>query len=434
MKHVKKARSLVLLIVLLCFVAVPALGADSQGISLDWYTDGNFSHARVGGSVEQFVVVFSEPVEPGEFEVIIPDKRMNDPWGQGKLGILRQASALSQVMGRPSEAYLDVYADACGSAAPGCASRFIIKLSHDWTEILDTENTGWAYYDEAISQLRLVAVGFRDEEGNRVEAAAGTGTIVAARDVVISKDTASPRVIYQHQVVSRLGNSQYYPGAVRFAFNEPVQIRSELFNWPLTANQGEQRKYAGVHPYQVSYTKLEDAEGNSIAEAVGVSGKYVRSSCLRREHAEGRAVGEPVIFDVDQWDEETRLRCPRNFGWHWFGPTDVLSPGLWLVRVMGITDHAGNVMDYHEMEVVVEDNNFLTVTEITEDQVVFEFAEPATATRNFPVAVEAPSGESMLLWARVSEGDVTSSVDFEVPFETLPNGTWRINGVSFVTQ
>ena len=82
--------------------------------------------------MEQFIAVFSEPVKPGTFEIIVPDKRMNDPWGLGRLGVITQEADSSQIMGRPSDAHLVVQMDACGRSGDS-ANRFIIKLSHDWT-------------------------------------------------------------------------------------------------------------------------------------------------------------------------------------------------------------------------------------------------------------------------------------------------------------
>lgn len=418
----------------LLMVLLVASSAYALDVRLDWYADGNYSHALTRGAIGQFVAVFSEPVKPGTFSIVIPDKRMSDPWGNGRFGVLSEAENQSELFGRKLDLQLIVQQDACCGSGGDYANRFVIKLPLDWTQILDTEGRGWSYFDPAINQLRLVARGFYDQEGNVVEDQEGSHELVALRDVVLREDTIAPKVIYQDQRVYRLGEFRFYPGTFRLVFSEPIQIRSEVFPDTLTATQYEERKYGGIHPYQILYRKVRDTEDHPVEEGAVVFGDYKGWNCLWRAHTEGKEVEDVVILDVDRWDEETRLRFTRNYGWHWFAPREVLSPGTWVVQILGIRDQAGNVMDYHAMEVVVKDHDFFSVTELTNEHVAFVFAEAPASNRNFSVEVEMPTGEKVALWARLVAGNQEAMVHFEYPLEHLPRGLFRVNGIPFMVE
>lgn len=400
----------------------------TDNVLLNWYQDGNFSGNGINGSTEQFYVYFNTGVKNANFKIIIPDRTKEDPYGKDAYKVINKNTHNDSVP-KKNEISLFVRGDACGSDnfRDGFSSRFILELTADWTYVFDTEKTGFNYYDSRFNPIKLVAENFVievDQKETPIQ------KVESVNNLTLKKDIYPPKVVYQLLLSSAKGDSHSPLGSVGVMFNEPVQIKSPHYVSPRghrlhTPPQNQDYVY-----FQAKYVLIEE-NNTHIIKADEIEGLYDGKSCAHLSTlTETRAVNGMYDYDVHIFDSNNRLRCIRNFGWHYIVPEKDLSPGKWKLIINNIVDSAYNKMEQHEMIIEIEETPFLTIKEVNNTGIIVEYTNPIQSDGRMRLVIDEPGSERLYaIFANVKKGDKIVEFKFNEKFEKLPSGVWRINGI-----
>lgn len=439
----------------------------NNNFSFDWYQDGDYSHDKDGEneSVEQFVVVFNQKINPnkGKLKIIVPDNTKADPYGAGKLGEITvdlendstEQSLANVEGGKPVTCFL--------VKTKENTDRVILELTEDWTRILNTEKTGINYYDKRVSGLKLVAEGLEDSEGNKISNGSETGEITAKSDINLVKDNQKPKVVYDKPIYTYIGENGMQPaGSTRIVFNEPVQIFTEkmiselkdantklpeiiTYN-PLTPSQQQlETNKDGLPVFSAEYHKVGsdgkdelDKDGKPIV----IKGEYGLMGDIMKKDAESKENGEKIAFRIDQipfdYDFDPKnegITRFRDIGAYLINPETTLTEGKWKLVVKNFTDEAGNTMDEYVSD-VIDIKPYFTIEKLTKDGIKIKFTEPFKGNKIFggrvPILVYNSEGKMVAYCFidNIKEGQTEAEGKFLSPIENL-EGTYDINNMEY---
>lgn len=270
--------------------------------------------------------------------------------------------------------------------------------------------------------------------------------ITSDQDITLLKDDTAPRIVYQYQVSTVKGDSTVYPGTVKFATDEPVQINDPNLKgrhngMPLTPSEEQGDEVSRV---QFKYIRVEDAEGNKV-NGEEVLGKYSGGGCLVKASTNGHAIDkESFKYDVYPIHEKAKVKCNRDMGWHAVVPMSDLTSGKWNLEIDGLTDEVGNKMEKHVMEnIIIKSGEFFKVDSITRDAVTVTLQEAAEEDKELDLDLELPEStrqDYYILKGNVKKGEKTSDLQlYKYNFDekdwkkhvlnSIPQGKWSINGI-----
>jgi len=418
--------------VLAVMFSITILGSADK-VLLNWYQDGDFSGTGINGSTEQFYVYFSTGVKNANFKIIIPDMTKKDPYGEGAFKVIEKNTYNDSIPNK-NEISLFVRGDACASDnfRAGFSSRFLLELSTDWTYVFDTEKTGFNYYDSRFNPIKLVAENFVievDEKEIPIQ------KVESVNNITLNKDIYPPKVAYQLLLSSAKGDSHSPLGSVGIIFNEPVQVKAPYYASPRghklhTPPQNQDYVY-----FQAKYVLIEE-KNTHIIKGIEIEGLYDGKSCAHLSTlTETRAVNGMYDYDVHIFDANNRLRCIRNFGWHYIIPEKDLTPGKWKLIINSIVDSAYNKMEQHEMIIEIEDTPFLTIKEVNNTGIIVEYTNVIQNDGRMRLVIDDPESAGLYaIFANVKKGDKIVEFKFNQKFEKLPSGVWRINGIEILIK
>lgn len=364
-------------------------------------------------------MTFNKNIElnKGTFKIIVPDKSKENTYGKNKLGTIEvkmdgtsKEKALEnlkmtfkgkeKLMGDRVTCVIKPDYPVVNGGNNKSTNRFVLELTQDWESILNTEKTKINYYDDRIKGLKLIAEGFKDENGNPIEDSEGSGEIEASRILDLKKDNSKPYVVKQKLIYNKIGmNGVQKAGVLGIVFNEPVQLYTKEMvdegfigpciykdHNPLTPNPNQIGKYENFLPELKAYYEKVSDKGEVLKDEWGkdiiVKGEYGEMADIFEDSSNINKTLSTVStnlkeinhkFDVDPRNKG--INRFRDYGMFYINPINNLSKGKWRLIVEGVSDDAGNEMDKYTSD-IFEIKCLFSVEKLTKYKVKIKFTEP----------------------------------------------------------